>query len=61
MAKPKACKQCRAIHSEEKCPKCGNTTVSDTWKGKIEIFDPEKSEIAKQLKITEKGLYAVKS
>lgn len=30
-------------------------------KGKIVIFDPEKSEVAKSLDIKEKGVYAIKT
>ena len=60
--KIKACKKCRFIFEEgEKCPKCGSSSVTENWKGKIEIIDTEKSEIAKQLKLTEKGVYAIKS
>ena len=33
---------------------------SETWKGKIEIFNPEKSEVAIQLKVNKEGLYAIK-
>jgi RNA polymerase subunit RPABC4/transcription elongation factor Spt4 len=61
MVKQKACRRCRFIHEGEKCPKCGSTTNSDTWKGRIEVFDPEKSEIAKSLKLENKGTYAVKA
>jgi RNA polymerase subunit RPABC4/transcription elongation factor Spt4 len=58
--KLKACKRCRFINDGEKCPKCGSAST-DSWKGKIEVFSPEKSEIAKNLKLMEKGTYAVKS
>jgi len=58
--KPKACKRCRFIHEEEKCPKCGSTSNTDSWKGKIEIVDSQNSEIAKELKLTEKGVYTIK-
>lgn len=34
---------------------------TDTWKGKIIVLDPEESEIAKNLKITKKGEFAVKT
>jgi len=62
MAKSKACKKCRYIFdSGDKCPKCGSTTITDSWKGKVEIVDPEKSEIAQSLRLTEKGVYAIKS
>lgn len=59
--KPKACKKCRLVHNEEKCPKCGASQSTESWKGKIDVLNPEKSEIAKNLKLAEKGVYAVKS
>lgn len=60
--KIKACKKCRFIFEEgEKCPKCGSSSFTENWKGKIEIIDPENSEIAKQLKLSEKGIYTIKS
>ena len=60
MAKEKACKNCKLIYSGEKCPSCDRKETSDTFKGKIEIIDPEKSELAKQTKINKKGIYAIK-
>jgi DNA-directed RNA polymerase subunit E" len=60
--KAKACKKCRFIYEEgEKCPKCGSSSYTENWKGRIEIIDPENSEIAKQLKLSEKGVYTIKS
>ena len=63
MAKQKirACRKCRLLHEEEKCPKCGSQSYTEGWKGRIEITDAENSEIAKQLRLTEKGVYAIKS
>lgn len=60
MAKEKACKTCKLIYEGESCPNCGKKEVSENFKGKIVIVDPEKSELAKHLKITKKGLYAIK-
>ena len=34
--------------------------IADSYKGKIVVLDPEKSEIAQNLKITKKGSFAVK-
>jgi RNA polymerase subunit RPABC4/transcription elongation factor Spt4 len=34
--------------------------LADSFKGKIVVLDPEKSEIAQNLKITKKGSFAVK-
>ena len=60
--KAKACKKCRFIYEDgEKCPKCGSSSSTENWKGKIEIVNPEQSEIAKQLKLSEKGVYTIKS
>ena len=60
MPKEKACKNCKLIYEGDPCPSCGKKDVSDTFKGKVEIVDPEKSELAKQLKISKKGTYAIR-
>ena len=60
MTKEKACKICKLIYEGTTCPLCGQKIVSDTFKGKVEIVDPEKAELAKQLKIRKKGVYAIK-
>lgn len=60
MAKEKACKNCKRIYEGDVCPNCGNSATSDSFKGKVEIFNPEGSEIAKNLKINKKGIYAIK-
>jgi DNA-directed RNA polymerase subunit E" len=57
----KVCKKCKIFVSEEKCPLCGNSDFTDTWKGKIIILKPEESEIAKKLGITKAGTYAIKT
>ena len=43
------------------CPNCEKKEVSETFKGKVEIVNTEKSELAKELKITKPGLYAIKA
>ncbi len=59
--KTKACKKCRFIFEEgEKCPKCGSASITENWKGKIEIINAENSEIAKELKLNDKGIYTIK-
>ncbi|MAG02482.1 hypothetical protein CMI42_04035 [Candidatus Pacearchaeota archaeon] len=60
MAKEKACKHCKLIYHEASCPSCGKSDTSDNFKGKVEIVNPENSELAKQLKINKKGTYAIK-
>jgi len=62
MAGKKACKNCNRIYEkDDKCPKCGSTEYTESWKGRVVILNPEKSEVAQKLKIKEKGVYAVKT
>jgi len=63
MAKQKACKQCRAVYDGDKCPNCGSPSseATESWKGKVMILHPEKSEIAKQMKLSKKGTFAIKT
>lgn len=57
----KACKSCRAIYDTGSvCPQCGSEESVDNFKGKVVVLNEEQSEIAKNLKITKKGVYAVK-
>jgi len=60
MVKEKACKNCKLIYEGDVCPNCDKKDTSDTFKGKVEIVNPEKSEVAKQLKIHKKGLYVIR-
>ena len=59
--KEKACLNCKRIFTETVCPGCGQTTFSETFKGQVHIFNPEKSEIAKKLKIKQAGEFAIKT
>ena len=62
MSKPKACKICNKIYEEgNKCPKCGSKESTDSFKGRIVVIDPEKSEIAQKLNIKGKGNFAIKT
>lgn len=56
----KVCKKCKILTEEAKCPICEGNQFSETWKGSIIIINPENSEIAKKLKITKAGTYAIK-
>jgi RNA polymerase subunit RPABC4/transcription elongation factor Spt4 len=58
--KEKACLNCKVIFSEERCPICNETAFSDSWKGRIYIFNAEKSEVAKNMKINKNGLFTIK-
>jgi DNA-directed RNA polymerase subunit E" len=57
----KACKKCKVLVTEDKCPLCGSTELSDSWKGRSIVLKPAESEIAKKLGITNKGVFAIKT
>ncbi len=62
MTKQKACRICNTIYDEgDKCPSCGSKESTDSFKGRVVIMNPEKSEIAKKLNIKEKGNFAIKA
>ncbi len=63
MAKTKACKLCSTILEEggDKCPNCGSKELTENFKGRAVILDPEKSEIANKLNLKEKGNFAIKA
>jgi DNA-directed RNA polymerase subunit E" len=62
MAKQKACKICSTIfEGTEKCPKCESKENTDSFKGRIVVQNPEKSEIAQKLNLKEKGNFAIKT
>lgn len=58
--KQKACKVCKTIYEGSKCPNCESKESTEGFKGRISVLNPEKSEIAKKLKIAEKGSFAIK-
>jgi DNA-directed RNA polymerase subunit E" len=62
MAKIKACKICKTIVEEgEKCPSCGSKELTEGFKGRIVVLDPEKSELAQKVGLKEKGNFAIKT
>ncbi|MGA2130091.1 MAG: transcription elongation factor subunit Spt4 [Candidatus Pacearchaeota archaeon] len=61
MPKQKACRVCNSIYEGEKCPKCGSKESIEGFKGRIQVLNPEKSEIAKKLNIKDKGNFAIKT
>lgn len=58
--KERACKNCHLITRKNICPNCRTYTLSDDYSGIVYILQPERSEIAKELNINEKGKYALK-
>jgi len=61
MAKPRACRVCKKIYEGDKCPDCSCQEYTEEFKGRVMVFDPENSEIAKRLKIKKAGLSAIKT
>lgn len=55
----KACRVCKHLTEGKKCEICGSEDLTLKWKGEINIVDPEKSIIAKELGITKPGRYAI--
>ena len=61
MPKQKACKICKKIYEGDKCPNCDAKESTDSFKGRIHVLNPEKSEIAQKLNIKSKGEFAIKT
>ncbi|UCG69842.1 MAG: DNA-directed RNA polymerase subunit E [Thermoplasmata archaeon] len=59
MSTLKACKTCRIITEEDKCPICGEKT-SREWQGYLIMVNHSRSEIAKKVGIDANGKYALK-
>lgn len=57
----KVCKKCKIFVEGNSCPLCHDNQFTESWHGRIYIFDTEKSEIAKKISITTKGEYAIKT
>ncbi|MCI4366795.1 MAG: DNA-directed RNA polymerase, subunit E'' [Thermoplasmata archaeon] len=55
----KACKNCKTITDQNKCPRCAGE-VSREWQGYLLVMDPEKSEIARKMGINAPGRYALR-
>lgn len=60
MPKERACRNCRAIVTGNKCENCGSTNLTSTFSGIIIMINPESSEIAKLLGIEKPGKYAIR-
>ena len=60
--KSRACKICNRIYeTEDKCLNCGAKESTESFKGRVIIINPEKSEIASKLGISKKGNFAIKT
>ncbi len=60
MAK-KVCKKCKIFVEGPECPICKGNQFSENWKGRINVINAEKSEIAQKIGIKVKGEYTIKA
>jgi len=58
--KKQACKSCKLFYDGEECPACRSSQTVTNWKGRLEVFDVAKSEIAQKVGIKRAGEYAIK-
>ena len=56
----KVCKKCKIFVRENECPLCHGKSFTETWQGRINITDANKSSIAKKIDIKVKGEYVIK-
>ena len=60
MAKENICKKCKLFVDGNVCPVCKGNQFTNIFKGKLQILDANKSFVAEQMEIKEKGRYAIK-
>ncbi len=60
MTKEKVCKTCKLFVEGNVCPVCKGNQFTTVYQGKLNILDANKSFIANQIGIKEKGRYAIK-
>jgi DNA-directed RNA polymerase subunit E" len=60
MVKELACRKCKYVTTGKICPACKSSDLTPYWEGIVIVGNPEESKIAKTLKITAKGKYALK-
>ncbi len=56
----KVVKATKEIIESSEASKYSSDEIADSFKGKIVVLQPEESEVAKNLKITKKGSFAIK-
>ncbi|HKZ45655.1 MAG TPA: transcription elongation factor subunit Spt4 [archaeon] len=52
------CRNCRRFTTDQSCSVCKSTNLSTSWKGLVIVIDAN-SEMAKVLKVSEPGRYAL--
>lgn len=56
----KVCKKCKVFVKGSECPLCHGNQFSESWQGRINITDANKSDIAKKIDVKVKGEYVIK-
>lgn len=56
----KVCKKCKIFVKGGECPLCHGNQFSESWQGRINIIDANKSDIAKKINAKAKGEYVIK-
>ena len=57
----RACTNCRRLVKEgSECPVCKSKELTSSWRGMVVIYDPDNSEIAKEIGIEAPGRYAIR-
>jgi len=58
----KACRVCHLIHEKtaSMCTNCKTQDLSSEYTGEIFIINPEESDVAKRMKISKSGHYALR-
>ncbi|MBM3200584.1 DNA-directed RNA polymerase subunit E'' [Candidatus Woesearchaeota archaeon] len=59
MAK-KVCKKCKVFVKGNECPLCHGNQFTESWQGRVNVINPDKSSIAKKINVKTKGEYAIK-
>jgi len=60
MAREMACRKCKFVTTGKVCPACKSSDLTPDWNGIVLVVDPNDSQIASTLGITEKGKYALR-
>jgi DNA-directed RNA polymerase subunit E" len=60
MVKEKVCKNCKMFVEGNVCPVCKESQFTSVFQGRLNVLDAQKSFIAQQISIKEKGKYAIK-
>ena len=59
--KKKVCKKCKVFVEGGECPLCHGNQFTQSWQGRINILDTNKSMIAGKIGNKVKGEYALKA